>query len=612
MRFFLRHPFKWVLLQFRWLKKEGPTANISSQTPSNESAVQNTNMSKNEDILDPGAHANYNETSNDETPADRDCTTSREVTITNSSENHPNSESVGKSSNCRPAPVDFSPSSSNSQSNEEDLMFRRIFNAEFITLSPSQSTQNCGGVEEIPSCEQTVKNKVTTAEMALIRSTSQVNQSSKELETVSLSPIFKLPPDLVQYLTKNFLRPSTAALLAITSKHFYFVIGRPWEWDTWGERCKYQLLWDLERDFPSLLNCCLCRKLHPPLPFPTISDKEIVRTCDRLERFEGQYNMLLGLPDAFRYDMVQMAMKSSRLGVNPEPFLKQLQTEIMDVGPKLQCTVSLNGRLSGRIITPTDPAGGVGMISHHQLTFNRATGPGNYQVNGLHSNCTLEGFQWAKHPRYFLFQPKVVGNVFMSRSQQWAFVKDADVLPLVHHIQFAACAHLLYSYQDGELGRAVYYRCIEWSQGRREWSDPITMQCKYCETDLQLDCTEFKSSRLDLYLALIVTTWKNFGLGQKNTDPRLLAHKFNVLLDTSILFRQDRLPEHKFPLGMLVKYRQNSLQDRASVKDDFEQGNSFSFWNGGLTKEKRNSISCFLTFKEAYGEHGLHYQGRQH
>lgn len=78
-----------------------------------------------------------------------------------------------------------------------------------------------------------------------------------------VAAIERFPPELTQYLTKNFLEPSSVTAGTLASKHMVATIGTQ-SWRTSRENSgeRQALLALLEKDLPGLVHCHDCVKLH--------------------------------------------------------------------------------------------------------------------------------------------------------------------------------------------------------------------------------------------------------------------------------------------------------------------------------------------------------------
>jgi hypothetical protein len=76
-------------------------------------------------------------------------------------------------------------------------------------------------------------------------------------------PIYRLHPELVQYLARNFLDLFETALLALCSETFRYLLGAQyWQIFLRRFRAKEQALFVWEREFPEMVHCVPCAKFH--------------------------------------------------------------------------------------------------------------------------------------------------------------------------------------------------------------------------------------------------------------------------------------------------------------------------------------------------------------
>lgn len=136
-------------------------------------------------------------------------------------------------------------------------------------------------------------------------------------------PIYRLHPELVQYLARNFLDPFEAALLALCSETFHYLLGAQyWQicYEDFEQRNKLFFVW--ERKFPEMVHCVPCSKFHHINATPYV--ESFFWKCQSLERHRRP-----GDPprDRLRFIYIQALLKRYRFGLDIQQYIKALSHE---------------------------------------------------------------------------------------------------------------------------------------------------------------------------------------------------------------------------------------------------------------------------------------------
>lgn len=227
---------------------------------------------------------------------------------------------------------------------------------------------------------------------------------------------------------------------------------------------RHNLLELLSDDTDSVIACFSCQKIHPVSPGRLRYPEDSSRNCVKSKE---ALELEVRLFSGFRFTTMQMAMKLSRMGKDPTLYLRSMSVEERD-----------------------------------------------FEVWGNRS--------------YLLYDPRIVGDEVIFRSQIWTLASRQRLNEIYHHDQteelldsdFQICSHLYKETRETQLCHASHLlgvtpRCG--ASSRRACSR--IRRCDTCNTEFQVQSKDCGS----VGVAIIVTKWLNMGGAKTPRDPKIQA-----------------------------------------------------------------------------------------
>lgn len=276
------------------------------------------------------------------------------------------------------------------------------------------------------------------------------------------APIYRLPPELVQDLAKNFLEPFEAALLTLCSKRFCFLLGTQY-WRI----CKYnreqgnKLLSVWERECPQTVHCVPCAKFHRLNSTPYVNPNwkcQFLELSIRLSFPQWDYRP--------KFIYIQTALKRHRLGQGTKKYIKAFNHE----------------------------------RQHFANPINRKY--------------------------YSIAEARIVSGELLVRGQEWRFYPAECLsrgFPTDVYLNlYPGCSHRGDGSVHGQLNDLLRGKTFDWDSVNRPDHYGGLRQCRFCYTEFQFDILPFvdiaaerpnDTRYYDRYVATVKTTWTNFGDG---------------------------------------------------------------------------------------------------
>lgn len=284
------------------------------------------------------------------------------------------------------------------------------------------------------------------------------------------APIYRLHPELIQDLARNFLESFEAALLTICSKAFRYLLGVQYLQicrEDLEQKNKLLSVW--EKEFPEMVHCVPCTKFHHISTAPYVNLKWNCQSLERHIRPSGPPR------DRFKFIYIQALLKRYRFGLDIKQYIKALSHE------------------------------------HSSLVY--PTGPQFYSLCEMR---IVSGELLVRVQDWHFYPAEVLTRRF-----------PTDVyFPL-----YLGCFHFEDGSVNGQLQDLLMGKSFDWEFVNRPDHYGGLRQCRFCYTEFQFDIIQFldlaaeRPNKLrlhDRYIATIKTTWANYGNGDPDVDGKYM------------------------------------------------------------------------------------------
>ena len=276
-----------------------------------------------------------------------------------------------------------------------------------------------------------------------------------------LSALEKLPTEILQNIS-IYLPLSATAVLALCSHTLLRVLGTQ-HWDQLREpkrsddRAIFLAL--LDSEFPELILCAQCAKLHRPYPNGADDNRPLARDCER-----GVACNPRSFTRVVRFNNVQAAMKKHRQGRDVTEALRDLSYAVVHMYP---------------------------LGKEHPTSVMNASA-----------------------------RPCIVDGEMLFRIQCRVFVHAGAPFPDL--VTWSACAHQGLYVRDDHVGLTPLAEMLTCRIGHLATSEGACArceglrQCRACDTEYRMDHKVWPGEGT----SLVVTAWLNVGSGRSLADPK--------------------------------------------------------------------------------------------